>query len=436
MMRRLATPILVAAALACTDAVAPAPSAPGGITATLSAATTVQLSWDARPSAERIASYVVYRSGQKIGESTTTTFVDSSLAENVTLEYSVSSLSENGEESPRSAVASVTTRDATPPRIIQNFPANGAGPLPVFSAPVTVVFSEAMDSASVVANFSVTVASSGAPVGGTMFYNPRLQTAEFRPLNSSGMPAASTIVVRVGSATKDLSGNSIGVAYTYSFTTTENSPPVIVSTNPANEATGIPVDLALISVTFNERMSPFISAALFDTNLGSLIPMSQESYDTLTNTVYYRVRETLRSNHRFAVDLEWTGPVTDISGNRLAGQKSFTFTTVDAGPPRVVSLFPGSNATGVDPATQIRVTYDEPLDPTTINATNYVVFVSGTGERISASVSYDPQSFSAVFTPVLPLAPATTYSVFLTNVRDATGVAAESPASFLFTTRP
>jgi hypothetical protein len=293
-----------------------------------------------------------------------------------------------------------------------------------------------MDSVSVVSNFSVTVAATGAPVSGTLFYNPRLQTAEFRPLNFSGMPGASTIVVRVGGGTKDLAGNAILAPFSFSFTTTENTPPVIVATNPANGATGVPVELALISVTFSERMSPVISAALFDNTLGSLIPLAQESYDTLTNTVYYQLRETLRSNHRFAVSLEWTGPVTDISGNRLSGEKGFTFTTVDAGPPTVISHVPASNATGVDPSTQIRITYNEPLDPATINATNFVVFVNGVGDKVAANISYDPQTFSAVFTPLVPLAPATTYSVFLVNVKDATGVAAESAATFLFTTRP
>jgi hypothetical protein len=162
------------------------------------------------------------------------------------------------------------------------------------------------------------------------------------------MPAATTIFVTAATGIKDRAGNPLAAPFTFSFTTTENTPPTVTSTNPANGATGVSPDLERYSITFSERMKPPISAAMFDmTRNSGLIVINAESYDTVTNTQHYLIRDKLQSLHRYEVQLEWTGPLTDVAGNRLTGEKSFTFTTLDAGPPLVVTTIPSKEATNV-----------------------------------------------------------------------------------------
>lgn len=335
-MRFGAALLSVLALTACRDVITPSPSAPAGLAATLSAATTVQLAWEARPSAERIANYAVYRNGKKIGESTGPTFLDAGLAEAVTLIYSVSAIAESGEESPPSAAVSVTTRDATAPTVVQNFPANGAGPVPVLSARVTVAFSEAMDSASINAStLTVRIGATGFTVPGTVTYNSKQQYAQFNP-GQSGMPPGTTIVVTATTGIRDRAGNPLAAPFEFSFTTTENTFPTVIATNPPDGATGVSPGLPRFSVTFSERMSSFISIALFDMTLGGFwVVAHAEPYDTVTNTQHYVILDRLQSLHRYTMFLEWTGPITDIAGNRLTGKKSFTFVTLDEGALRI-----------------------------------------------------------------------------------------------------
>ena len=126
--RRIAFSIIGATLLACSDITAPGPSAPDGVSASLVTSTAVRLTWSARPRAEKVTTYAVYRNGTRIGETTDTAFTDSGLAENAALTYSVSSMLASGYESSQSEPVSIATRDVTPPTIVQSLPANGAGP--------------------------------------------------------------------------------------------------------------------------------------------------------------------------------------------------------------------------------------------------------------------------------------------------------------------
>ena len=138
--------VLALIAASCSDIVVPPPTAPTGLTATLAAPTVVQLSWTPNPGSEKIENYFVYRGDVKIGENAGTTFTDTGLAERATLKYSVVAVSKYGFESEKSPSVSISTGDATPPKVVQSYPANGTGPHPVASTlPIRLAFNEVMD---------------------------------------------------------------------------------------------------------------------------------------------------------------------------------------------------------------------------------------------------------------------------------------------------
>ena len=377
----------------------------------------------------------MYRNGTRIGETTDTAFTDSGLAENAALTYSVSSMLASGYESSQSEPVSIATRDVTPPTIVQSLPANGAGPLYWETITVSLVFSEAMDSASINENtFKVKVGPTGETPPGTISYFKRDHVAEFSgPFGR--MPAGTTIVV-TAAGMKDVSGNVLASPLTFSFTTSENIPPYIVSTTPADNATEVPLD-AEIRITFSEAMnlSTLITRAYdLDSSLpGDFVPTSG-SWDAATNTQV--LQGHYKSKHRYQVIVGPYFPAKDLAGNRLTGPNYFTFTTLDAAPPIVVSFSPSRDAIDVDPGTQIRIMFNEPLDPSTISSQNFQVYPwDGVGGLVAGTLSYDAASYTVVLTPSAPLASGRKYGVVLYDVKDATGVTQEDYFNYGFTTK-
>lgn len=420
--------------LACSDTTAPGPSAPEGVAASLATPTSVLLTWTARPRAEKVTAYAVYRNGVRIGETAETSFTDAGLAEKVTLSYSVSSMIESGYESSQSAPVSVTTQDVVSPTIVQYLPANGSGPLYWENITVSLVFSEAMDSSSFNSGtFAVKAGPAGPQVEGAIAYFKSAHIAEFRgPFGR--MPAGTTIVV-TASGMKDLAGNVMASPVTFSFTTTENVPPFIVSTVPANNATEVPLD-AEVRITFSEPMnleSLFTRVYDLSSSLPSDFVPTSGSWDAATNTQVLKGR--YKSKHLYQVIVGRDFPAKDLAGNRLMQPNSFFFTTLDAGPPVAVALSPSREETGVDPATQIRITFNEPLDPSSVTAEKFSVYGWKGEGTVAGTVSYDAATYTAIFTPSAPLAAGTKYGVWLRDVKDATGVGQEDYINFGFTTK-
>jgi hypothetical protein len=435
-MRRLALVIGFAAAVSlasCSETTAPAPTAPTDLAVTLTSPTSVQLTWTPRPAAEKVARYFVYRNGLRIGETEQGAFAEADLAESVTLAYSVSSATDDGYETAPSQPVAITTRDATPPRVIQNVPLNGAGPLFVENIVVSLVFSEAMDSASINATtFTLKVGPTGEPIPGVIRYFRREHIADFRANHT--MPPATTIVV-TAAGLKDASGNMMVAPHTFSFTTTENTRPRITQTYPAEGATEVPLDTE-VRITFSEPMDVnSLRTRIFDlsSNLpADFVPVSG-SWDAATNTQI--LRGSYKSRHRYEVVVGWSFPAKDPAGNELLPPNNFTFTTLDAGPPVAVSYTPQRDAVGVDPSTPIRITFSEPLDESTLTPSNVVVYRFDGGGDVPGTIAYEPASNTLAYRPAGPLSPATKYVVYVTGLKDATGVPQEENVSLIFTTR-
>ncbi len=430
--------LVVSGVTGCSDTLVPAPTAPIAVTATLTAPTSVHISWEFNSDVERIDRYKVYRGGVEVGEAATNSYLDEGLADRASLTYTVVAVGSTGYESQHSAPATIMTGDATPPRVVQAFPANGAGPLSVAqSIVVKLVFSESIDSASVNSStLSMKVVETGQVVTGTIRYRSNVAVAEFEP---SFMPAASTIQVTATTGIRDLAANPLATSFTFAFTTTENTPPTIVATFPSNGTTG--VDLRqTITIKFSEAMDPgSLRTRIFDlsSNLPADFVPFVGTYDPVANT--QTLTAGLQSLRTYEVIVGWSFPATDLAGNRLAGPNSFKFSTRDAGPPIPVEVTPPRNATDVDPAAPIRITFSKPLDPASITAQRFVVYPSRpTGDGpVAGTISYEATSNTAVFTPSSPLKNATWYGVSVHSLTGADGVAMEDKdrVSYEFLTR-
>lgn len=112
---------------ATTPADATPPTTPTGLQASAAGPGQVDLTWQPASDAESgVASYRVYRDGAFLASTSATSFSDTGVQPQTTYSYEVSAVNGAGLEGSRSAPASVTTSDTTPPapprrlRIVRN----------------------------------------------------------------------------------------------------------------------------------------------------------------------------------------------------------------------------------------------------------------------------------------------------------------------------
>jgi uncharacterized repeat protein (TIGR02543 family) len=126
------------------------PSTPQNLSATAISEHQIDLSWDASSDPESgISHYNIYRDGNSIGQSSSTSFSNTGLNSGTTYSYEVSAVNGQGLESGLSNTAQATTStDTTPPSIVS---------VSASEASVVITFSESLDttSAEQTSNYSV-----------------------------------------------------------------------------------------------------------------------------------------------------------------------------------------------------------------------------------------------------------------------------------------
>jgi len=121
-------------------------------------------------------------------------------------------------------------------------------------------------------------------------------------------------------------------------------------------------------------------------------------------------------------------------GTPLGTPYTWRFTTLDASSIAVTATSPADGATNITSATDVRATFSQPLDPSTVTGASFTLKDEG-GAAIAASTAYDGPSRTAVLTPAAPLQPSTTYTATVsTAVRGSTGNTLPADHAWQFTT--
>jgi len=123
----------------------------------------------------------------------------------------------------------------------------------------------------------------------------------------------------------------------------------------------------------------------------------------------------------------------DAQGNPLAAPFDFSFTTratTDTSPPEIVLINILAGATCVPVNTTVQVTFDEGIDSLTATPANFHI------EGVAGSVTYNPMSQIATFTPTASLTANTTYTITLTSGIKDLGEVPLVPFQSTFTTGP
>jgi hypothetical protein len=216
----------------------------------------------------------------------------------------------------------VGTPDETPPEIINRSPYPGETGVGIGQS-VTVTFSEPMQWSSVASAFSWK-----APGDVDVSYDMH----EIEPYIFSFSPeyplennTTYTLAFAAGTA-QDYAGNYLA-AVSWSYTTTnvtDMTPPTVLSTTPADGATGVSIN-AVLEIEFSEAIDP--------NSLGEggifMTPETEEGIVTWTDggtTLNFEPYDPLIDDTAYTLIIV-EGAVRDLAGNPLSGNYSVNFTT-------------------------------------------------------------------------------------------------------------
>ncbi|HVS88512.1 MAG TPA: Ig-like domain-containing protein [Candidatus Acidoferrum sp.] len=205
--------------------------------------------------------------------------------------------------------------------------------------------------------------------------------------------------------------------------------PTVISTNPANLATAVPV-AQVITATFNVAMNPTtINTVTFTVApTGGAALMGTVNFSGTTAT--FTPAANLLPSTPYTATI--TTGAQDPAGNALApgaAPNPWTFTTGTI--PTVTSTNPVNNATLVPLNQKITATFSEPMNPATINGTTFTL----TGPPPAStpvpalSVTYDAGSNTAIFTPAANLTASTVYTATITTGAISAGGNALGPGA-------
>jgi len=255
--------------------------------------------------------------------------------------------------------------DVTAPVVSSVLPANAATAAST-TTKASVTFSEAMNAATINSS-SFTLKQGSAAIAGTVAYSGL--SASFTP--SASLTAGTVYTATITTTATDAAGNALASNYTWSFTTAavaDVTPPTVLSSVPVSGAISVSASSKVTS-TFSETMdATTLTNSTFTLKQGTTSIAGTVSYTGTTATFSPSV--TLTGNTAYTATV--TTGVKDLSGNALAANYSWSFTTVATVPAGK------SFASDVMPILNICNTcHTHPWTPSTNASTFYASLLSG-----------------------------------------------------------
>jgi len=224
--------------------------------------------------------------------------------------------------------------------------------------------------------------------------------------------------------------------------------PTVTITAPANLATGVALN-SKVAATFSTAMddttlkSPAVNFTLTGPGL-TPVPGTVTYPPGGANTAIFQPTSNLAGNIQYTATI--TTGAKDTAGNALATKFVWTFqtgATPDTTAPRVNLTAPASAVSGVEINRKVTATFNEAMDPATIDGASFTVKCAvplspPTCVDPAGVVTYAAVGTSTTFTPTVNLASNTTYTATITTAaKDLAGNALASgpvPNPWTFTT--
>jgi tetrahydromethanopterin S-methyltransferase subunit B len=309
------------------------------------------------------------------------------------------------------------------PVVISTDPANAATNVALNKA-IKANFSTAMDP-STINNSSFLLREGTNATSGTVSYSGT--TATFTP--TSPLSINTVYTATITTIAKDEFGHALASNYVWAFSTA-GSPPTVISTDPANGATNVPVN-KILTATFSTPMNPSsLNVLSYTLREGSNTVFGSVTYAGSTAT--FTPANNLSTNTVYTATI--TTSATDLNGNNLVNNYTWSFTTVGNPPsPTVISTDPANAATNVSLSKIVTANFSTTMNPATINVLSFTI-KQGTN-TVFGNVTYS--GTTATFSPASDFAPNTLYiATITTSARDLNGNSIANNYVWNFTTLP
>jgi len=319
-----------------------------------------------------------------------------------------------------------------PPVVMATIPASAATGVPVNQV-LVATFNEAMSCTPFPAAAFIVTGPGSTPVPGTIGCAGNVVT--FTPAANLAFNTVYTATITTGA--QSVAGTPMALNYVWSFRTVSTTTlPMVISTVPANLATGVPINQA-VTATFSEAMNPAtISAATFTlTGPGGASVIGAVTYVPAGSVATFTPVASLATNTQYTATV--TTGTADLGGTALAVSYVWTFTTAAAQlstPPTVISTVPVNGATLVPLNQILSATFNKAMNPATINALTFKL--TGPGNTVVPGlVAYAAIGNTLTFTPTANLASGTLFTATITTgAQDLAGSPLAANFVWMFTT--
>jgi len=193
--------------------------------------------------------------------------------------------------------------------------------------------------------------------------------------------------------------------------------PTVSSTVPAQNQTNVTPNTIISAVFSNPMKQDGINYDGF-----IVIDGTNEVPGTVSclgNTAIFRPSAPLKTNTTYTVKVNKN--IKDINGNGMEQDQTWSFTTgtvADITPPHVTASNPYWNSVGVSVNSSVLITFSEPVDPATVNATTLTV--TGPGGPVAGAIA--TTGINASFIPNVKFDYLTPYTITITRgVKDFAG---------------
>lgn len=321
-----------------------------------------------------------------------------------------------------------------PPVVTATVPVNSATGVPISQA-LSATFNEAIKCSTIASPATVFAVAGPGGVAVTGTVSCTGSVATFTPTANLAVNTLYTATITTG--TQSLAGTPLASNYVWTFRTLPApTPPTVISTVPANGATGVAINRAL-SATFSVAMDPAtVDAATFTlTATGGASVTGVVTYVAAGSVATFTPTAALAPSTAYTAKI--TAGAMDINGTALASNYTWSFTTAAASsgtPPTVSSTTPLIGATGTPINQIVSAAFNQAMNPATINSTTFTLTGPGT-TTVSGLVAYAAVGNSLTFTPTATLAPSTLFTATITTgAQNLAGTALASNYVWTFST--
>ena len=321
------------------------------------------------------------------------------------------------------------------PTVIMVTPENNATNVDIANPAITAEFNEPVDSLTD-ADFTVTCASPCTNASGAIEMSEENTFVTFNIADFDTLEPLTEYTATIHNATSSESGVTMEYSYVWEFTTgrtPDTTRPRVVATNPLTTDPGptpnVPANTA-ISAAFSEEM---LATTINDTSftvtceLPCESPAGAVSYAPGSNSAVFTPEQPLAEGTTYTATI--TSDVTDLAGNRLAGNQApstsasdyiWAFTTVAAIEPEFISVLSTDPIDGgviaVCENASINATFEIPsglrLNPETVNNMTFLIVENNepTNTVIAESIKLDLDTGTIItFIPESDLVEGMTY---------------------------